>query len=95
MLLILLQGLAFVLDFFQVKDLSKQTLKRHWFVDAPPQLPWLNAAKGGDDGAEEKKDGDGGPHPEQVCRRLLLLVDTQAIYRNKLTLNSLSGSSDI
>ena len=45
MLLILLQGLAFVLDFFQVKDLSKQTLKRHWFVDAPPQLPWLNAAR--------------------------------------------------
>ena len=58
---------------------------------APASWP----AKGGDDRAEEKKDGDGGPHPEQVCRRLLLLVDTQAIYRNKLALNSLSGSSDI
>ena len=52
-------------------------------------------ARGGEDGAEENKDGDGGPHREQVCRRLFLLVDTQAIYRNKVALNSLSGSSDI
>ena len=48
------------------------------------------SARGWEDGADEKKDGDGGPHREQVCRRLLLLVDTQAIYRNKVALNSLS-----
>ena len=53
------------------------------------------SARGWEDGAEEKKDGDGGPHREQVCRRLFLLVDTQAIYSNRVSLNSLFGNTDI
>ena len=43
--MLLVQGLAFVLDLFQVEELSEQTLKLPWFVDAPPQLPELNAAR--------------------------------------------------
>ena len=58
---------------------------------ASPSRP----ARGGQGGAEEKKDGGGGPHREQVCRRLLLLVDTQAIYSNRVSLNSLFGNTDI
>ena len=41
----MLQGLAFVLDLFQVEELSEQMLKLPWLVDAPPQLPELNAAR--------------------------------------------------
>ena len=29
--------------------------------------PSSRPARGGEDGAEEKKDGDGGPHCELVC----------------------------
>ena len=43
--MLLVQGLAFVLDLFQVEELSEQTLKLPWFVDAPPQLPELNAVR--------------------------------------------------
>ena len=57
---------------------------------APSSWP----ARGGEDGAEENKDGDGGPHREQVCRRLFLLVDTHAIYIGARP-NTLSSNSDI
>ena len=58
---------------------------------ASPSRP----ARGGEDGAEEK-DGGGGPHCELVCRRLFLLVETQAIYRDKVTPNSPSlANTDI
>ena len=40
----MLQGLAFVLDLFQVEKLSEQMLKLQ-AVEAPPQLPELNAAR--------------------------------------------------
>ena len=43
--MLLVQGLAFVVDLFQVEELSEQTLKLPWFVDAPPQLPKPNAAR--------------------------------------------------
>ena len=43
-MLVLLQGLAFVLDLFQVEKLSEQMLKLQ-AVEAPPQLPELNAAR--------------------------------------------------
>ena len=56
---------------------------------APSSRP-ARGGEDGEDGAGENKDGDGGPHGEQVCRRLFLLVETQAIYRNKVSLNSLS-----
>ena len=39
----MLQGLAFVLDLFQVEKLSEQMLKLQ-AVEAPPQFPELNAA---------------------------------------------------
>ena len=41
----MLLGLAFVVDLLQMEELFKQTLELHWFVDAPPQLPGLNAAR--------------------------------------------------
>ena len=40
----MLQGLAFVLDLFQVEELSEQTVELQ-AVEAPPQLPGLNAAR--------------------------------------------------
>ena len=43
--MLLVQGLAFVVDLFQVEELSKQTLKLPWFVYAPPQSPKPNAAR--------------------------------------------------
>ena len=39
----MLQGLAFVLDLFQVEELSEQTVELQ-AVEAPPQLPELYAA---------------------------------------------------
>ena len=40
----MLQGLAFVLDLFQVEELSEQTVELQ-AVEAPPQFPELNAAR--------------------------------------------------
>ena len=40
----MLQGLAFVLDLFQVEELSEQTVELQ-AVEAPPQSPEINAAR--------------------------------------------------
>ena len=41
----ILLGLTFVVDLLEMEELFEQTLELHWFVEAPPQLPELNAAR--------------------------------------------------